>query len=379
MIDVRFLSSKKMLGHGSSELRCQQPASFLREAGWRTAASRIDQAFPSAGHAIVLHRVSSSPLSRSVVSFARARGVWIVYDIDDLVAEDDPSTFAPGIRAIMEDADVVTVSTRALQKKADAFHPNTVVVRNGLSHRFLEIADANRRATRPGDTVTIGYFSGTATHDGDFVIVAPHLARLLEARPHVTLVIGGKIHIPDALARFGERVRFEPWRPYAEFIALLGTIDINLAPLDLADPFNTAKSEIKVTEAAAFTVPTVASPMAAYRDVIADGRTGIICEGPGWFDALAALVDDEALRRSMGEAVRREVLTAYGPDRCVAIWDDLVGQLSVRRRRRAYKTVPAAAGVTISLSGAITKEVARRTYRDWILPALSLRRGTRTG
>lgn len=379
MVDVRFLSSKKMLGHGSSELRCRQPASFLREAGWRTAASRIDQAFPSAVHALVLHRVSKSPLSRSVVAYARARGISIVYDIDDLVADDDPSSFAPGIRAVMEAADLVTVSTRVLKDKADEFHPNTAVVRNGLSRRFLEIAEGKRGAKRPAEGLTVGYFSGTATHDGDFAIVAPHLARLLEARSHVTLVIGGKINIPDALARFGERVRFEPWRPYAEYIALLGTIDINLAPLDLTAPFNTAKSEIKVTEAAAFGVPTVASPAPAYRDVIDDGRTGITCEGPGWFDALAALVDDEALRRRMGDAVRREVLTAYGPDRCVAIWDDLVGQRSVRRRRRAYTTVPAAAGVTISLSGALIKEVARRTYRDWILPALSPRRGTRTG
>ena len=379
MIDVRFLSSKKMLGHGSSELRCQQPASFLRKAGWRTAASRIDQAFPSAGHAVVLHRVSSSPLSRSVVSFARARGVRIIYDIDDLVAEDDPSTFAPGIRAIMDDADVVTVSTHVLQKKADAFHPNTVVVRNGLSRRFLEIADANRRATRPGETVTIGYFSGTATHDEDFAIVAPHLARLLEERPQVTLVIGGKIAIPDTFARFGERVRFEPWRPYAEFIALLGTIDINLAPLDLADPFNTAKSEIKVTEAAAFAVPTVASPIAAYRDVIADGRTGMICEGRGWFDALAALVDDEALRRRMGEAIRRDVLATYSPDRSVAIWDDLIRQLSIRRRRRAYTTVPAAAGVTIRLCGAMTKEMARRAYHERVRLCIGPRKSARGG
>ena len=101
MVDVRFLSSKKMLGHGSSELRCRQPASFLREAGWRTAASRIDQAFPSAVHALVLHRVSKSPLSRSVVAYARARGISIVYDIDDLVADDDPSSFAPDRKSVV--------------------------------------------------------------------------------------------------------------------------------------------------------------------------------------------------------------------------------------------------------------------------------------
>ena len=363
-----------MTGFGTTELRCQQPADFLYEAGWSTAASRLDRAFPAARQALVLHRIRNSPLSRSIVAYARAHGVPIIYDIDDHIGEDDPFTFASSIRAMMEAADLVTVSTRVLKAKVDEFHPNAIVMRNGLSHRFLEIAAENRLAPRTPGSVKVGYFSGSATHDEDFAIVAPHLARLLHERPHVTLVIGGKINIPDALVRFGERVHLEPFRPYAEFIALLGTVDVNLAPLDLTAPLNTAKSEIKVTEAAAFAVPTVASPMAAYRDVIDDGRTGMICEGPGWFDALVALVDDAALRRRMGEAVRRDVLAAYGPDRCVAIWDDLIRQLPAVRHRRAYEVAPAAAGATIRLCGALTMEMARRSYRHWARRVVSPRR-----
>lgn len=377
MVDVRFLSSKRMLGYGTTELRCRQPASFLEEGGWRTAASRIDQAFPAARHALVLHRVSSSPLSRSVVAYARARGLSVIYDIDDLVADDDPSTFAPGVRAMMEAADLVTVSTRVLKAKADAFHPNAVVVRNGLSRRFLAIAEENQRGEPPREDVTVGYFSGSAGHDEDFAMVAPHLARLLEARPQLTLAIGGKVNLPDVLAPHGERIRFEPFRPYAEFIALLGTIDVNLAPLDLASPFAAARSEIKVTEAAAFGVPTVASPSTAYRDVIDDGRTGVICEGDGWFEALAALVDDATLRRRMGEGVRDEVLAAYGPDRCVAVWADLVRSLAARRRRRTSPAMPA--GATIRLCAALTREAARRTYRERVRPSVSPRGAAGSG
>ena len=377
MVDVRFLSSKRMLGYGTTELRCRQPAAFLAEAGWRTAAARIDQAFPAARHALVLHRVSGSPLARSVVAYARARGLTIIYDIDDLVADDDPSTFAAGIRATMEAADLVTVSTRVLKATADAFHPNAVVVRNGLSHRFLALAEQNRRAEPPREGVTVGYFSGSAGHDEDFAMVAPDLAHLLEARPHVTLAIGGKVNLPEVLAPHGERIRFEPFRPYAEFIALLGTIDVNLAPLDLASPFAAARSEIKVTEAAAFGVPTVASPSTAYRDVIDHGRTGMMCGGHDWFEALVALVDDAALRRRLGEAVRREVLAAYGPDRCVAVWDDLVRRLAARPHRQAYPTLPA--GPAIRLCGALTEEVARRTYRERMRPFFRLRWATGTG
>ena len=108
--------------------------------------------------------------------------------------------------------------------------------------------------------------------------------------------------------------------------------------------------------------------------VIDDGRTGMICEGPGWFDALVALVDDAALRRRMGEAVRRDVLAAYGPDRCVAIWDDLIRQLPAVRHRRAYEVAPPAAGATIRLCGALTMEMARRSYRHWARRVVSPRR-----
>ena len=45
-IDVQILSFKPMLGYGTTELRCVQPADYLREAGWKVSLGRIGDKVP---------------------------------------------------------------------------------------------------------------------------------------------------------------------------------------------------------------------------------------------------------------------------------------------------------------------------------------------
>ena len=57
--------------------------------------------------------------------------------------------------------------------------------------------------------------------------------------------------------------------------ALISEVDINLAPL-VDSIFNRAKSEIKWIEAALVKVPTVASKIGAFSDMVIDGETGSV-------------------------------------------------------------------------------------------------------
>lgn len=333
MSDVAFLSFRRMLGYGTTEMRCRQPAGYLEAAGWSASAAAIDRPFPMAERALVLHRVRDTPLARSVVRLARAKGLRIAYDIDDLVADEDPSRFSRSIAAMMGEADLVTVSTAFLKARVDAIHPACTVVRNGLSPSFLKIAEASgggaalRTDGGAGGEVRIGYFSGSAHHDTDLAMIAPDLARLLRERPDTRLVVGGKIAMPPEFAALGERVTFEPFRPYDEFISLLGEIDINIVPLDLSADFARARSELKFIEASGFGVVTVASPSPAYAEAIADGETGVLCQTDAWFETLRDLVDAPERRRALGEAARTAVLRDYGPARMSAQWDTLMRTL----------------------------------------------------
>ena len=96
-----------------------------------------------------------------------------------------------------------------------------------------------------------------------------------------------------ALAQFGDRIRQSPLVPWAEFLPLLNSLDINLAPLEPENPFCRSKSEIKYTEAALLGIPTVASRIDALEYAIREGTTGFLAGTTDeWVTALERLVTD---------------------------------------------------------------------------------------
>ncbi len=333
-VDVQFLSFRPMLGYGTTEMRCVQPARFLNAAGLTAQADYLLAAPTTQCRVLILHRVRYDSLTEKIMSLARSRGAVVVFDIDDFVTENPgDEVFSRSIERTMRLADVVTVSTSFLRDRVASFHQDCRILRNKLSQDLLRLgADAASNVTQADRYTTIGYFSGSAHHDADFAMIAPQLLRLMHANPDVRLVVGGKLQVDPGFHTLGDRFRIEPFRPYEEFIGLLGGIDINLAPLDTTSDFANARSELKFIEASAFGVPTVASPSPAFSEAITDTKTGFLCNRDDWFDLLSRLVSDTALRYSVGEASRMEVTEKYGPEAGKHEWMDLFASLTSDRR-----------------------------------------------
>jgi glycosyltransferase involved in cell wall biosynthesis len=79
------------------------------------------------------------------------------------------------------------------------------------------------------------------------------------------------------------------WREFVPLDQLpneIAQFDVNLAPLEVGNPFCEAKSELKYFEAALAGVPTIASPTGPYRRAIRHGETGFLVP-PANPDALA--------------------------------------------------------------------------------------------
>ncbi len=94
----------------------------------------------------------------------------------------------------------------------------------------------------------------------------------------------------------------------------MARFDVNLAPLEIGNPFCEAKSELKFFEAALVDVPTVASPTGPMLRAIRDGETSILAADElAWRAALLSLVDDHALRRRMGRAAGHDAMRLFGP------------------------------------------------------------------
>ncbi|MEM9341976.1 MAG: glycosyltransferase [Pseudomonadota bacterium] len=298
-----------------------------------------------------------SDFLQRVVALARQRGTKIVFDIDDfIVSAEGDNIFAPEISAAMELADIVSVSGRFLAEKVAAEGHACRVVRNRLPQDVVDQGlRAPERRGHESPIVTLGYFSGSAHHDEDFAMVTPQLVAVMEELPHLHLMIGGKITVSDAFKKFGDRVRMKPFRPYREFIELLGRIDINLAPLDLRSQFAAARSELKYLEASAFGVPTVASPSWAFSDAIDDGVSGLLVGPSDWATALRRLATDAEQRRVIGTAARAAVVRDHGPEAGRRDWTEFFHTLVATKADDTPAHLPTFAAADLTARAALLR------------------------
>ena len=313
---------------------------------------------------VVLHRVAWSPLIADVVDIARGRGVPIVFETDDLIfapevfhriayletlPPDQAQRFRADLAGQVETfarCDCVLTTTEYLAEAAIARGKPAYVHRNACSAEMvavaegaytlrqqrLELQQAHREAGEQAPVV-IGYFSGSGSHNRDFATVTPVLAELMARYPQLWLHVSGQLDVGGSLLLHGDRIRRAPYVAWQGLPNIVAQIDINLAPLELDNPFCQSKSEIKFTEAALVGVPTVASPTQAFVYAIRDGEDGLLAEGAEqWRAALVRLIEnpDEAVR--MGEAARSHVYAAYLPE---AAADTLLATLHTILARHA--------------------------------------------
>jgi glycosyltransferase involved in cell wall biosynthesis len=121
--------------------------------------------------------------------------------------------------------------------------------------------------------------------------------------------------------------------PHNEVTAmLLPMMDVFVLPTE-SDVFGLA-----VLEAAGAALPVVSSRMAAMPELVSHGETGLLCERSDdacFVSSIERLLDDPALRQTMGHAARRHVEERFNPDRCYPRLFELLAEVADGRRRDA--------------------------------------------
>jgi glycosyltransferase involved in cell wall biosynthesis len=175
-----------------------------------------------------------------------------------------------------------------------------------------EQALTRKRIAAPEPVIRIGYLSGTRTHQHDFEIVAEPLLQLMQDYPQVRLVICGYLDLPADFQPFAARIERHKFMPWQRLITLSATLDINIAPLDLANELNQAKSALKYFEAAAVQVLTVASPVEDFHVAITHGQNGLLATtADDWFACLKELIERPDYRVLLGENAHADALDRY--------------------------------------------------------------------
>ena len=83
---------------------------------------------------------------------------------------------------------------------------------------------------------------------------------------------------------------------------------------------------VAVLEAMAAAKPVVASNIIGNKDLIKDGKTGILCDPEdidGFVQAVKTLLDDKALRKTMGVTAREFVATHHDLKVAIASYEML--------------------------------------------------------
>ena len=302
------------------QIRFVLPFTYLQdewEVVWGIENGAFDYPAIRRADLIVLHRFTPGLIPLSDLRTLYGMGKPIVYETDDLLNDipayhpqaADSKKWKAGIEYAVKNSRAVVVSTPFLSAKYRPLNANVSVLPNYVDFdRFYR-----RVPSGDSDTITIGLL-GTSIQGPNYALVEAALHSIVERHP-------GRIRIYfmgwEAPAGWENHpaATFLPFvHEYQEYAKQLLEMrwDIALVPL-VDDNFNHSKSAIKWLEYAAAGVAPVFSDVSVYRDVVDQGRTGLLVRNTSeaWLEALESLIGDPALRRQIARTAQAEVLKHY--------------------------------------------------------------------
>ena len=264
-------------------------------------------------------------------------GRRVIYDLDDDIFSIPVEN--PAFRAIgrneqmaalecMKVADVVTVSTSALQAKLGSMlEKYPVVIRNAIDPDDGWLPTP---VTGSPDGWKRIFWQGSNTHNEDWNECFEAVDHIMMSRDDIRMVILG--FLPTCIQNCAEMAHWKgrieylgPMDPEAYFRMVKHVrADVGLAPLR-DTVFNASKSNIKWMENTMIGMPTVASDVEAYSGSIQHGETGFLCSTPeGWYEAIEKCLEDGEIKKRMVENARQQVRNECNIKTVARTWRDIL-------------------------------------------------------
>lgn len=294
---------------------------------------------------VVIWREPYSAHIEGIITVAHEQGGIVIFDVDDLMfrpemavidiidgirsqkfSELETQAFFTKIGRTLKACDYVMCPTQELAHHARRLGRPAYIVPNSFDDAAHDAARRARREWRnfSDDLLRIGYAGGSRTHQRDFAVAAPAIARVLRENPQARLTIfrdgssGEGLVLIDEFPEFADLAAQIEWRnlvPLQDLPGELARFAVSIAPLEPDNPFCEAKSELKYFEAALAGVPTIASPSGPFHRAIIPNVTGFLAgRADEWYTALTQLLTDATLRARMAQAAYHDALAHFGPE-----------------------------------------------------------------
>ena len=226
----------------------------------------------------------------------------MILDVDDAIWL---NTGGHRAESLARTSDLVVCGNNFLARRFEQWNPNVAVIPTAVNTAWYRPRLSPSRHRYGGETVTLGW-TGTSGNFPFLYAIEGALQRVLQASPRARLLI-----VADRPPRFQQlssaRVEFLRWSPDAE-LAAFARMSIGLMPLaapQMDDDWCNGKCSYKMLCYMAAGLPVVVTAAGMNREVLALGPVGLSADlEQEWVDSLTALLEDEPLRRRMGEAGR---------------------------------------------------------------------------
>ena len=222
------------------------------------------------------------------------------------------------LRACCKKVDAISVTQPILQETFKNINKNTVVLPNLIDLKLFQPLDMNK-----SDEVRI-LWQGGHSHYGDVYLIKDALKKVLERNKNVKLVIFGT-YFSGIFKDFPlDQVEEVTWVQHSAYPYRLPALncDIGVAPLE-DNVFNHNKSCIKYLEYGAVGMPTVASNVSPYKEVIENDKNGLLASNTDeWVEQIEQLVKDKEKRKKLARNAYEDISENHCADKYAYKWVD---------------------------------------------------------
>ncbi|TNF44856.1 MAG: glycosyltransferase [Bacteroidetes bacterium] len=316
------------LDHPSSRIRALQYIPYLESEGFivewlpRIPAKSINSGFDRVVFAlkkrIYLLRIFIAILSGDfkllfiqrffvptwLLSYCKKKQKIIVFDFDDAIyiSAIDKHAEEKTI-SVIRNADLVITSCTVLNQYSRKFNDNSIIITSAVDTNIITPAN------KINELFTIGWI-GSEWTSKYLSVLEPVFKGLAKKYKFRLLLVGAKDSVNLSCETKRVKWSLEKENKY------LNKMDIGIMPL-FDNEFERAKGGYKLFQYMAAGKPVLASPVGINKDIVLNGENGYLCESENeWFLAFCNLMDDENLRKKMGNRGRELMLDKYGLDVC---------------------------------------------------------------
>lgn len=248
---------------------------------------------------VIFNRLPNQPLS--VIEKLKAKGKRIIMDIDDYWTrpiwhgnrmEGYEHQYTIEILKALKMADVVWVSTPYLQERIALLQIDSVLIPNAIDYADPQFI----RGEIKRDKLVAGWI-GQNNHHIDFQLLSK--AEIWKNNK-IEYAIGGVNEINDywlyLAGCFGGKVKMFEGETMDKYGYLYNELDIVILPSVAKDYFSSSKSNLKILEASAHSLPVITNG-GLYREI--NGRNGMRIKD-NWNKALSKMIKSKAMREDYG-------------------------------------------------------------------------------